>query len=392
MPSWVILSIAHVDCDAFYAAVEKRDDPSLKAVPLIVGGRSGRGVVTTACYIARQYGVRSAMPMFRAMELCPAATVVVPDMAKYKRVSAGIREIFRAATPMIEPISLDEAYLDLGAEHRVAAEAPAQALAIIASRVEQEIGITVSIGLSYNKFLAKLASDMRKPRGYAVIGRGEAVALLAGMPVSRIHGVGEVTARRLSADGIRLIGQLQQMSEAELVGRYGKFGRQLASYSRGVDEREVRPHREAKSLSAETTFRRDTASARELIEAAMPLCERVEAQLARKGLAGATVVLKLKTTDFQLLTRHKRLAQPTRRASVMVEVVRGLIEKEATGESFRLIGVGVETAGAGERGRSAGLVRRRDFYRLTWQSMGPVKFLPWDHRPLWSGRDTSAPP
>lgn len=336
------LGIAHIDCDAFYASVEKRDRPELREVPLIVGGTSGRGVVTTACYIARRFGVRSAMPMFQARELCPLATIIPPDMAKYKAVSGEIRAIFETATEIIEPVSLDEAYLDLTPDNLLGDVPAAQALALIARRVEREIGITVSIGLAPNKFLAKLASEMQKPRGFSVIGRREARKLLAPMPVSKINGVGAVTARRLSAAGLSAIGDLQRLTEAELVARLGKFGRRLSMYARGEDDRCVTPHRAAKSISAETTFRVNLSSEPDLTEAARPLCERVASSLERKGKAGGTVVLKLKTADFRIITRNRRLPHPTCRADVLLTAARPLIATEADGRPFRLIGIGVD--------------------------------------------------
>ncbi len=339
------LGIAHIDCDAFYASVEKRDDPSLEDRPLIVGHAGGRGVVTTACYLARISGVRSAMPMFQALELCPDAVVLPPDMAKYKRVSEAIRAIFLSATPMVEPVSLDEAYLDLTDEHRLSAPTAAQALARIAQRVEDEIGITVSVGLSANKFLAKLASELRKPAGFSVIGRTEAKAFLAPLSVRKIHGVGAATARRMEAEGILTIADLQAQSARQLEARYGRFGRRLAGFVHGEDDRAVTPARPTKSISAETTFRRDTSSGAELIETAGGLCQQVARQLERKQLAGGTVVLKLKTSDFRILTRNRRLTHPTQRADVLLERATALIEKEADGRTFRLIGVGVAGLG-----------------------------------------------
>src|ERR1700704_5879319 len=196
------LGIAHIDCDAFYASVEKRDRPELAREPLIVGHAGGRGVVVTACYIARTFGVRSAMPMFQALELCPHGTVMQPDMAKYKRVSEAIRAIFETATAVVEPVSLDEAYLDLTDDYRTEAPPAAEALATISKRIEDEVGITVSIGLACNKFLAKLASELEKPRGFSVIGRAEAKAFLAPLSVRKIHGVGAVTARRMEESGL----------------------------------------------------------------------------------------------------------------------------------------------------------------------------------------------
>jgi DNA polymerase-4 len=335
------LGIAHIDCDAFYASVEKRDRPELAQEPVIVGHPGGRGVVTTACYVARKFGARSAMPMFQALELCPHATVIAPDMAKYKRVSEDIRTIFAAATSVIEPVSLDEAYLDLTDDYRTEAPPAAEALALIAARVEREVGITVSIGLSCNKFLAKLASDLHKPRGFSVIGAAEAKAFLAPLSVRKIHGVGAVTARRMEESGLATIADLQALPERELIARFGKFGRRLALYAHGQDDRRVTPSRPTKSISAETTFRQDTGSAAELRKVAERLSERVAGQLARKGLAGRSVVLKLKASDFRLLTRQRSFTHPTQRASVIFESVAAMIDREADGRTFRLIGVGV---------------------------------------------------
>lgn len=336
------LAIAHIDCDAFYASVEKRDRPELRHEPLIVGHAGGRGVVTTACYIARKFGVRSAMPMFQALEKCPQAVVIPPDMAKYKRVGGDIRDIMREATDAIEPVSLDEAYLDLSPGFARTDIAPAQALALISHQVESEIGITVSIGLAPNKFLAKLASELQKPRGYSVIGRGEAKTFLSALPVAKINGVGPATAARLEAAGIHTIGDLQTISEAELVASHGKFGRRLARFAQGEDDRDVTPDRPAKSLSAETTFRRDTGDVTELMATLAGLAERVTVALARRSLAGSAVVVKLKTSDFQIVTRTRRLAHPTQRADVLIEAARVIVEREADGRSFRLAGVGVD--------------------------------------------------
>ena len=343
------LDIAHIDCDAFYASVEKRDDPSLADKPLIVGHPGGRGVVTTACYIARRFGPRSAMPMFQALQLCPDAVVIAPNMAKYKEVSRQIRAIFRDATPTIEPVSLDEAYLDLTADERLDTAPAAVALAGIAGRIEREVGITVSVGLSYNKFLAKLASDLDKPRGFSLIPRAGVQEFLAPLPVRKINGVGAATAKRMEKNGVTLIGDLQGLSDMQLVTQYGKFGRRLAQYAQGEGSRRVSSHREAKSVSAETTFRVDTRSAQDLCEAVEPMCERVAQRLTRAELAGGTVVLKLKTGDFQTLTRNQKLAHPTQRAQVLYETARQLIKREADGRAFRLIGIGVADLTPGDQ-------------------------------------------
>lgn len=339
------LRIAHIDCDAFYAAVEKRDNPALADKPVIVGHPGGRGVVTTACYVARRFGPRSAMPMFKALEMCPGAVVIPPDMAKYKRVGHQIRQIFRAATPMIEPVSLDEAYLDLSPGARLQDRPAAAILATMMRLIERDMGITASVGLAPNKFLAKLASDLEKPRGFSVIGRAEARTFLQPLPVRRIMGVGPATAGRMERLGIETIGHLQDMPEAEVVARFGRFGRRLAGFARGEDDREVVPHRPTKSISAETTFSSDIRDAGRILEALRPLCERVADRLRRGNLAGCTVVLKLKTGDFRILTRNQRLADPTGRADVIFRTAVPLVTRETDGRPFRLVGVGVTDLG-----------------------------------------------
>ena len=340
-PELAELAIAHIDCDAFYAAIEKRDDPTLKDKPVIVGHPGGRGVVTTACYVARRSGPRSAMPMFQALRLCPGAIVIPPNMEKYRRVSRQIRALLEAATPVIEPVSLDEAYLDLSDGVRMDDALPAVTLARIAGAVEREVGITLSIGLSTNKFLAKLASDRDKPRGFAVIGRAEARAFLAPLPVRTVMGVGAATADKLEAIGIATIGQLQAVPAAVLIARFGKFGRRLAQFAQGEDDREIMPARPAKSISAETTFGTDLRGIEPLAEALRPLCTRVADRLRRAGVGGHTVILKLKTTEFHVLTRNHRLSDPTQRADVMFAVAISLLRREIGGRAFRLIGIGV---------------------------------------------------
>ncbi len=333
------LSVAHIDCDAFYAAVEKRDRPHLIDKPLIVGGGQ-RGVVTTACYIARIRGVRSAMPMFTALKLCPDAVVVRPDMAKYAAVGREVRERMRAVTPLVEPLSIDEAFLDLGGTERLHRQPPALTLARLSAEIERDLGITVSVGLSHNKFLAKIASDLRKPRGFSVIGREETLRFLADKPISMIWGVGEAAMRVLEADRLRTIGQLQEMSEEDLLRRYGSMGQRLYRLSRGIDARSVSPRGEAKSISAETTFNTDLSRKDDLLPILRGLSEKVARKLKETDLAATTIVLKLKTADFKLRTRNRKLANPTRLADRIFETGRQLLEKELDGTRFRLIGIG----------------------------------------------------
>jgi len=334
------LAIAHVDCDAFYAAVEKRDRPELRDRPVIVGGGK-RGVVSTACYIARIRGVRSAMPMFKALEACPDAVVIRPDMEKYVRVGRQIRELMQALTPLVEPMSIDEAFLDLSGTERLHGEPAAIALGRFAARVERDLGISVSIGLSYCKFLAKIASDLDKPRGFAVIGRSEALSFLAARPVTTIWGVGKAFAATLERDGLKTIGQLQKMERTDLMRRYGTTGDRLWRLARGIDERKVDPGHDAKSVSAETTFETDLATLADLVPVLRRLSERVSARLKKAGLAGRTVVLKLKSADFRIRTRNRRLSDPTRLADRIFQTGLELLRKEADGTRYRLIGIGV---------------------------------------------------
>ena len=334
------LSLAHIDCDAFYAAVEKRDRPELRDRPLIIGGGK-RGVVSTACYIARIRGVRSAMPMFKALEACPDAVVLKPDMEKYVAVGRQVRAMMQALTPLVEPISIDEAFLDLAGTERLHGRSAAMVLADFARRVEREIGITVSVGLSYCKFLAKVASDLDKPRGFAVIGRAEALSFLAGKPVSLIWGVGKAFAASLERDGIRTIGQLQALERNDLMRRYGSMGDRLYHLSRGQDSRTVHADHDAKSVSAETTFDTDLASFDELVPILRALSEQVSARLKKKDIAGRTVVLKLKTADFRIRTRNRQLGDATQLADRIFSTGLQLLRKEADGTRYRLIGIGV---------------------------------------------------
>lgn len=354
-PELASLAIAHVDCDAFYAAIEKRDDPSLADKPLIIGG-GRRGVVATACYVARTFGVKSAMPMFKALALCPSATVVRPDMEKYVRVGREVRSLMLDLTPLVEPVSIDEAFLDLSGTERLHGRSPAKSLAAFARRVEDSIGITVSIGLSANKFLAKIASDLDKPRGFAVLSQADARAFLAPKPVTAIFGVGRASEARLARDGYRTIADLQRADETALMRRYGTEGRRLSRLARGIDAREVRPEREAKSVSAETTFNEDIAAFRALERRLWRLAERVSTRLKARDLAGATVTLKLKTADFKLRTRARALDAPTALAEKIFAAGRDLLKREADGTRFRLIGIGTSDLCAGVDADPADLV------------------------------------
>lgn len=349
------LSLAHIDCDAFYAAVEKRDNPDIRDKPVIIGGGK-RGVVSTACYIARIHGVRSAMPMFKALAACPEAVVVKPNMEKYVKVGREVRAMMQDLTPLVQPISIDEAFLDLAGTQELHRMPPALVLARFAKRVEQEIGISVSVGLSYCKFLAKVASDFDKPRGYSVIGEAEAVSFLRDQPVTLIWGVGKAFASVLERDGVRTIGQIQKMERGELMKRYGTMGDRLHHLSRGEDVRRVSPDREAKSVSAETTFNSDLSEPGDLIPILRSLSERVSDRLKKQGIAGRTVVLKLKTRDFKIRTRNRQLADPTRLADRIFETGLKLLKPEMDGTKFRLLGIGVSDLSDDDRADPVDLV------------------------------------
>jgi len=333
------LSLAHIDCDAFFAAVEKLDDPSLQDKPVIVGG-GRRGVVAACCYIARTRGVRSAMPMWQAKERCPDAVVVKPKKGRYSEVGRAVKDLMRETTPLVESLSIDEAFLDLAGTERIHGGSAAKALAKLVKRIEKEIGITASIGLSYNKFLAKVASDLDKPRGFAIIGREEALEFLTDKPVSMLWGVGEALNEKLKRDGIATIGQLRGFEEKALLQRYGSIGTRLYNFSRAQDSRTVAPESPVKSVSAETTFERDIHDFDHLKEILWPLCERVAEDLRKKGYAGTTATLKLKTSGFRTLTRSRKLPDPSRLAETYYRNGLALLEKETDGTAFRLIGIG----------------------------------------------------
>ena len=334
------LSIAHIDCDAFYASVEKRDNPELEAKPLIIGG-GRRGVVSTCCYIARTYGVYSAMPMFKANELCPEAIILAPNIKKYLSVSKDIKKIFDELTPVVEPLSIDEAFLDLSGTEKLHGMSPAKVLNKATKRIEHEIGITASIGLSYNKFLAKLASDLNKPNGFSVIGKKEAKRFLSTQPITKIWGVGKVLNKKMGRGGITQIGQLQKMDLNKLVRDYGIMGERLYYFSRGDDRRSVIPIQKVKSVSNETTLDGDIANYKALKKHLWQLCEKLSARLKQKHLSAKTVTLKLKTSNFRSISRSVSISSPTQMAEILYTQGKFLLKPECSGLKYRLIGIGV---------------------------------------------------
>lgn len=379
------LAIAHIDCDAFYATVEKRDNPALADKPVIVGG-GRRGVVLAACYTARTYGVHSAMPMFKALALCPFAAVVPPDMAKYVRIGRDVRTAMQALTPLVEPLSIDEAFLDLSGTRRVHGMIPAKVLAKFATRIECQLGITVSVGLSCNKFLAKIASDLDKPRGFAALDQEEARAMLADKPVGFIFGVGPATQQRLSERGFRTIGDLQHAGEIDMMKQFSADGRRLWRLAQGIDDRRVIADRGARTISSETTFESDTSDFATLERLLWRLSEKVSSRLKASELSGSTITLKLKTADFRRRTRSRSISVSTQLASKIFATCREMLTKEADGTAFRLMGTGVSAlrtvSQAGEADmldlRSAHAERAMDDLRKKFGSAAVIRGLAYD--------------
>jgi len=346
-PELATLAIAHIDCDAFYATVEKRDDPSLSGRPVIVGGGK-RGVVLTACYIARQSGVRSAMPMFKALALCRNAVVIRPNMAKYAAEGRRVRSLMQAVTPQVEPVSIDEAYPDLSG--------PAETLARLAQRIESEIGITVSIGLSFHRALAKIASGIDKPRGFTVIGRSDALQRLDPLPIRELPGIGPRAEAELKKSGIHTVASLRQAaSRARIAPGAAAL---LADIEAGHAGRAIAPDRETKSISAETTFAADLTDPEALARELWPLCERVSARLKASMLAAETVQLVVKTTSFRRINRQRAVSPPTQLAMILFETAVALLAEVADGSAYRLIGVGASSLTGAEGADQGDLLDR----------------------------------
>ena len=339
-PELFSLTIAHMDCDAFYASVEKRDHPELADKPVIIGG-GRRGVVSTACYIARIRGVRSAMPMFQALRLCPDAVVLKPRMSAYAEVSRQIRTMMEELTPAIQPLSLDEAFMDLSGTQRLHGAPPAVMLARLTRRMKAELGVTGSIGLSHNKFLAKVASDLDKPRGFSVISRAGTAAFLQDKPVRLIWGIGPAAQDSLDRAGIRSISDLLRWDREALNARFGAMGERLYHLARGEDRRRVSAHEPVKSLSNETTFHADTADPDILDGHIWRMAEKVADRAKARGLAGRVVTLKLKRADHRILTRRSALHDATQMADTLYRSARALFDQAGDAGPYRLLGVGL---------------------------------------------------
>lgn len=364
------LNIAHMDCDAFYASVEKRDDPSLEGKPVIVGG-GHRGVVSAACYVARIRGVRSAMPMFQALKLCPEAVVIRPRMEEYAKASRAIRAMMEELTPVIEPLSLDEAFLDMSGTARLHGAPPAVMLARLVRRMKTELGLTGSIGLSHNKFLAKVASDLDKPHGFSVIGEAETMDFLRDKPVRMIWGVGAAAQVSLDKVGIRTFSDLLRWEQADLVARFGGMGERLWHLARGQDRRRITAHAPMKSISKETTFHDDTSDPDILDGHIWRLSEQVADRAKAKNIAGRVVTLKLKRSNHTLLSRRVALSDPTQLADRIYRTARGLFDQVGNQGPYRLIGCGISDLSDAEGADKLGdlldpdAARRTDAERAT---------------------------
>ncbi|SHI02381.1 DNA polymerase IV [Marivita hallyeonensis] len=334
------LTIAHMDCDAFYASVEKRDNPELADKPVIIGG-GRRGVVSTACYVARIRGVRSAMPMFQALKLCPDAVIIKPRFDAYVAASKAIRAMMDELTPIVEPLSLDEAFMDLTGTARLHGHPPAVMLARLVKRMREELGLTGSIGLSHNKFLAKIASDLDKPRGFSVIGKAETEAFLRPKPVRLIWGVGLATQEALEKAGIRTFEDLHRWDKEDLTARFGGMGERLWYLARGQDHRRVSANAPMKSISNETTFHEDTNDPDLLDGHLWRMCEKVADRAKAKGMAGRVVTLKLKRSNFALVTKRTSLTDPTQIADRIYRIARGLFDQVGDKGPYRLLGAGI---------------------------------------------------
>ncbi len=339
-PELFDLSIAHMDCDAFYASVEKRDNPELADKAVIVGG-GRRGVVSTACYVARIRGVRSAMPMFKALQLCPDAVVIKPRMSVYAEVSRQIRAMMDELTPKVEPLSLDEAFLDLSGTERLHGAPPAVMLARLVKRMKDELGLTGSIGLSHNKFLAKVASDLDKPRGFSVIGKAETADFLHDKPVRLIWGIGPAAQESLERAGIRTFSDLLRWDQEALTARFGSMGYRLWHLARGQDKRRVSAHEPMKSISNETTFFEDTSNLEILDGHLWRMALKVSDRAKAKDLAGRVVTLKLKKANHKIITRRVSLRDATQIADRIYRTARGLFDQVGDQGPYRLLGCGL---------------------------------------------------
>ena len=337
----MVRKIIHVDMDAFYASVEQRDDPQLRGKPVIVAWRGKRSVVCAASYEARNFGVRSAMPAVHAERLCPIAIFVAPDFPRYRAVSRSVREIFKRHTDLIEPLSLDEAYLDV-TENKMGLPTATLVARTIREQIRQELNLTASAGVAPNKFLAKLASDWRKPDGLCVVQPEDVGGFLLPLPVGRLPGVGKVTEQKLAKLGVQTVENLRGLDLAALEQHFGRYGLRLYELARGIDESEVVPDRATQSISVEDTFDQDVLLA-ETEPMIRRLAEKLWSASRKESRIARTVVLKLKTREFKILTRNHTPVTPPSSGEELAEIALKLRERVTLGpqQRYRLVGVGL---------------------------------------------------
>jgi len=342
MQRWII----HIDMDAFFAAVEQRDNPQLQGCPVIIGGLGGRGVVATASYEARRFGVRSAMPMTEARRRCPQGTYLPGDHRKYSQVSCQIMKILEDFSPLVEPLSLDEAFLDVSGMDWLY-EDPVAIARDIKTRIQQELQLTASAGVAPNKFLAKMASDLQKPDGLTVIRPGEEAAAIANLPIRRLWGVGETTAGVLYKAGIETIGQLANADPALLERQLGKLAYEIHQLANGIDEREVIPGHIAKSIGKETTFATDLQSRADIMAQLLVLAEKVGWRLRKSNCVGRTVTVKIRFASFRTLSRSHTLLEPVCLDEAIYQAAGTLMEKIPLNEGVRLLGISISNLETG---------------------------------------------
>lgn len=343
MPRNDARTILHVDMDAFYASVEEHDRPELKGRPVIVGGTGGRGVVAAASYAVRRFGVHSAMPMSEALRLCPQAVCIHPRMSRYKEVSAEIFQIFHVFTPLVEGLSLDEAFLDVTASERLMGVGEVIAIDV-RRRIRAVTGLTASVGIGPNKLLAKIASDLNKPDGLCRIGPDNLHEVLDRLPIHKLFGVGRKSLPAVEAAGIHTFGDLRHADQQTLWRAFGKHGRTMRDRASGIDDRPVEPNREEKSISAEETYSVDLRSSDELKRQLLHLADRTAARLRSAGLAAGRVVVKVRRSDFSTYTRQRGTEPPTQETAVIAQIAQALLAEWLAAHptaAVRLLGVGV---------------------------------------------------
>lgn len=349
------LNIAHIDCDAFYASIHKRDNPEIRNKPVIIGG-GARGVVATACYIARSYGVKSAMPMFEAKRLCKNAIIIKPDIDLYKKEAQKIRSIMNMLTPAVEPVSIDEAYIDLSGTYLLHKMYPAQLLAKLAKDIQNEVGITISIGLSYNRFLAKTASDMDKPKGFFIIGHEDVKNILWDRNIGFLHGIGKQIEKKFNVLGYYKVQDIANASPNELLAQFGSFGKRVHDLANGIDNTKIENNHERKSISKETTFANDVKDFDILAKTLKELSLSVAKTARDKNLAGYVINLKLKTKNFTSISRQIQISTPTQTGRIIFETLEPILEKEMKRAPFRLIGAGLSSLCSGENSDRGDLI------------------------------------